>query len=131
MARVPDDEKSKFYPMGKFLVTEKPDIYFEFVKLLLKEHPFLVGELNSHKLSFDDGSVLGFFNTVLECDVKASDDMGEGYKRWYRKLILMDKAKVLENAQFYAREVKNVQDIVVQNLDYTKGGPLPGIERKH
>lgn len=102
------DHESKVYQQGKFVVVERPEIYFQFVKKLMTEHKDILSALNMANLSLDDGSALSYLNTILGTDVKAHADMGSGYQVWYDALVRRTEREHLKSLADLAESESNV-----------------------
>lgn len=81
-----DKDGTKVIRFGKMVGFMYPDVYFEFVSLLHREHPDLVRAMQFAQVKLDDGSARDFLNTIFETEVTSSMPMEEGFKIFYYKL---------------------------------------------
>jgi hypothetical protein len=72
-------DHSREIRFGKFVGHLYPDVYFQFVSKLHKEHPDLLRAMELAQVTIADGSALDFLNLTLGTSIKKETPMELGY----------------------------------------------------
>lgn len=67
-------DATKIYRFGKFIAIEYPEVYFQFISKLNKEHPDLIRGMQLAQVNFRDGTALDFLNRILSLDPPVTND---------------------------------------------------------
>lgn len=91
--------ETKVYRIGKSMIAmEYPDVYFEFVRKLFKEHDDLVRGMVLAQVSLQDGSAFDYLNRMLGTNVTRMMPMELGYAELLDALRFRAGTKLAENA---------------------------------
>lgn len=72
-------DSSKVIKFGKYIGVLYPDVYFQFVSTLYREHDDLVRGMQLAKVRLADGSALDYLNLMLGTKVSLTTPMEIGY----------------------------------------------------
>jgi hypothetical protein len=74
------NKETQIITFGKFTGVIFPEVYFQFVSTLYREHDDLVRGMVLAKVTLRDGSALDYLNTILGTKVSRDTPMEIGYK---------------------------------------------------
>lgn len=99
---------SRSWSDGKIHYQTYPDVYFEFVKTLHKEHKDLLDAMTLAQVKFEDGSAVLFLNTFLGTSVTREMPMDLGFPILLDALNMRVVNKIGESAmKRVAKEFKD------------------------
>lgn len=81
-----EKDGTKVIQFGKYVGFLMPDIYFQFVSKLHREHPDLIKAMTFAKVKLEDGSARDYLNQVFGTEVTKETPMEDGYKVFYNAL---------------------------------------------
>jgi len=100
---MPDqDEHSRIISFGKFTGTLYPEVYFQFVSTLFREHDDLIRGMQLAKVRIQDGSALDYLNLMLGTKVSLDTPMEIGYAN------LLDALKMRVHTKHSEKEAERV-----------------------
>lgn len=123
-------DSSKIYRFGKFIAVEYPDVYFEFVRKLHKEHPDLIQAMVLTQVKMEDGTALEFLNMILGTNITKMTPMELGYAELLDKLNQRSKTIITTNKALDVA-AKQISDTFLgfKRHESEQGGPVfPSIE---
>lgn len=82
---------TKVYKAGRATCIEYPEVYFQFVLYLKKNHPEIEAAMMEAGCDISNGSTIEFLNLILSTDVKKEDPMELGYARFLDALKMRAK----------------------------------------
>lgn len=137
MPRIPEDS-SKRIQFGKFTGVLYPEVYFQFVSTLFREHDDLVRGMILAQVNIRDGSALDYLNFMLGTKVTRDTPMEIGYANLLDALKQRVHSKQSEkDAERVAREFFKDTSLGPQRDSSEHGKPLfptwddPDAHRKH
>lgn len=122
--RDPNDS-SKVIQFGKYIGVLYPDVYYQFVSTLYREHDDLVRGMQLAKVRLTDGSALDYLNLMLGTKVSLITPMEIGYANLLDALNMRVHTKHTEQeAERVARELFKEISLGPQRDSSEHGKPL-------
>jgi|SRR6267378_7020583 len=122
--RDPNDS-SKIIQFGKYIGVLYPDVYYQFVSTLHREHDDLVRGMQLAKVQLADGSALDYLNLMLGTKVSLTTPMEIGYANLLDALNMRVHTKATEKeAERVARELFKEVSLGPQRDSSERGKPL-------
>lgn len=91
-----NNDGSKMFQFGKYIGIVYPDVYFQFVSKLHREHPDLIQAMVLAKVKLEDGSARDFLNSIFETNVTPEVSMQEGYHIF---MLALERRRLTKIAQ--------------------------------
>lgn len=137
MPRNPEDS-SRIIKFGKFSAILYPEVYFQFVSTLFREHDDLVRGMQLAQVRMEDGTALDYLNMMLGTKVSRDTPMEIGYANLLDALNMRVHTKQTEkDAERVGREVFKEVEMGPRRDDSEIGKPLfpqwddPDAHRQH
>jgi len=122
--RDPNDS-SKVIQFGKYIGVLYPEVYFQFVSTLYREHDDLVRGMQLAQVRLADGSALDYLNLMLGTKVSLTTPMEIGYANLLDALNMRVHTKATEKeAERVARELFKEVSLGPQRNSSEHGKPL-------
>ncbi len=115
-----NNDSTRVIKFGKFIGILYPDVYFQFVSTLMREHDDLVRGMVLAKVQLKDGSALDYLNLMLGTAVSLETPMEVGYAQ------LLDALKMRVHTSQTEKDAERVaREMFSQNIPTTRT-ELPG-----
>ena len=118
-------DSSKVIQFGKYIGVLYPDVYFQFVSTLYREHDDLIRGMQLARVKLDDGSALDYLNLMLGTKVSLTTPMEIGYANLLDALNMRVHTKQTEKeAERVGRELFKEVSLGPQRDASEVGKPL-------
>src|SRR5438477_12801497 len=112
--------ESRVFKFGKYVGVLYPEVYFQFVSTLYREHQDLVRGMVLARVSMRDGSAFDYLNLMLGTKVSKDTPMEIGYAN------LLDALKMRVHTEHSEKEAERVgKELFTHNVPTTRL-ELPG-----
>src|SRR6266568_4697255 len=98
-----NNDSTRVIKFGKFIGVLYPDVYFQFVSTLMREHDDLVRGMVLAKVQLKDGSALDYLNLMLGTAVSLETPMEVGYAQ------LLDALKMRVHTSQTEKDAERVE----------------------
>jgi hypothetical protein len=104
---------SKIYNAGRAVCVEYPEVYFQFVSELKRNHPEIESAMMQAGCDLSNGSAFEFLNLILSCTVEKNTPMEIGYAKYLDALKMRRKTPQEEaNLRILVAKYKDVGSLI-------------------